>query len=62
MVSVLMYYLYVLVYIDFLNDFSNVWGLVWIIFWFVTSVELIIVIFNVNNMFLNLDVVWVCIY
>lgn len=24
MVSVLMYYLYVLVYIDFLNDFSNV--------------------------------------
>lgn len=26
MVSALMFYLHVLVYIDFLNDFSNVWG------------------------------------
>lgn len=58
MVSALMFYLHVLVYIDFLNDFSNVWGSAWS----VTSDESITVILNVNNIPLTLDVVWVCIY
>lgn len=54
MVSALMFYLHVLVYIDFLNDFSNVWGSLL----FTLRIYTVIDSSDVTDQ----EIVWVCIY